>query len=391
MRIEKLFRFVLLVIVVLLLTSTSVALMSFYLFEESSNVSSYALLVFLIIALVGLVLRKINLKNNSILIIAFIFSVVTLLLQLDDIVEESLVNKVHIILSVLAMPIGLIVGELLINEKRCFNSNHEVSDKRFSLFVVPIIASLYMFNSMEIKSPDSIFIILLLFPLIFFCRIQWLELAMFVFVGISCLQSAKRSVIIVYGLMLLFYFVYLRMRSKKNKFRMITFFILALSFAIGARYMAKDNNDVAEHVIDRFTDDETGGSGREGIYEQVWSRYQSSSLDEILFGHGYDAVKEQVSGISAHNDFLEILYDYGLISALIYCFLLLKIISLYIKLLRSRFNVFFERFLIKIILSFLLVLSMLNCIVTSAFYVFVIYLELGLTISILQKKVKVHR
>ena len=239
---------------------------------------------------------------------------------------------------------------------------------------------------MDIKAPDSVFIILLLFPLVFFFRNQVFDLTLFVFVGLSCLQSYKRSVIIVYGLMVILYLFYLRARSRKNMSRGLTSFFLALAFGLAVVYVIKDNSAATDHAIERFTEDETGGSGRQGMYEQVWSMYQSSSIGDKVFGHGFDAVKDQVFGISAHNDLLEVLYDYGLIAALAYCFLIIRIVLLFIKLMKSHESVQFERLMLGVILSFILILSMLNCIITSPFFVFIIYFELGLTLSIIKKR-----
>jgi len=44
-----------------------------------------------------------------------------------------------------------------------------------------------------------------------------------------------------------------------------------------------------------------------------------SSPSHILLGHGHNAVKrESIMDISAHNEFLEIIYDYGIIILLVY-------------------------------------------------------------------------
>ena len=383
---NKTISFLLFAGVIILLSIISVASMRYYYFEQSSGISSYAMLMFLIIAMLSLLSGKISLKNNPILVAATLFSAVTLVSVLGDIVQESMINKVHIIISALSIPVGLIIGEVLSPDTSLLNDSGEFSDRRYVLFVIPVVLSIFIFSSMNIKAPDSVFIILLLFPLVFFFRNRVFDLSLFLFVGLTCLQSYKRSVIVVYGLMVILYLIYLRARSRKNFYRGLTSIFLALAFGLAVVYVIKDNSAATDYAIERFTEDETGGSGRQGMYEQIWGIYKSSSIGDKVLGHGFDAVKDQLFGISAHNDLLEVIYDYGLLAAIAYCFLVVRIIILFVKLLKTRSNVQFERLMIGVVLAFILVLSMLNCIITSPFFVFLIYFELGLTISIIKKR-----
>lgn len=63
---------------------------------------------------------------------------------------------------------------------------------------------------------------------------------------------------------------------------------------------------------------EDGGSGRAEIYMWVLERIYTSSGADLWFGRGINAVARDTGGVSAHNDFLEIAYDYGLIGFLLY-------------------------------------------------------------------------
>ena len=85
-----------------------------------------------------------------------------------------------------------------------------------------------------------------------------------------------------------------------------------------------------------FTITEDGGNGRLDIYQNILSTINQSSLFEILFGHGgYNAVNTEF-GISAHNDFLEVMYDYGAIGLLLYCSISIFFIALLIEMYRKR-------------------------------------------------------
>lgn len=386
MKSDRLFPTVLLIIIVVSLSFIAIASMRFYYYEQNSNFSSYALLLCTVIAFGGLVFGKIAIKSNSILLSAIIYSLVTLFFLVGEISRESMINKVHIILSVLSIPVGIIIGDML-------GSNTEIQSQfqltRFDLFIIPLLVSVHLFNSLGVNAPDSVFIILLLLPLVFFARRDALNLICFILVGYCCLQTAKRSVIIVFGLILLLYFIYFRaLAKKKTVIRGIVSILLATAFAVSAVFILKNNSADTDRVIERFDDiDESGGSGRQDMYVRILEFYEASSAGEKMFGHGFDAVKEQVLGISAHNDFLEVLYDYGVFSAILYIIVLFRIILLEFRLFRFQPQLKFEKYMLGVILSLLLVLSMLNCIITSPFYVFLIFLELGLTISSIKNKV----
>ena len=69
--------------------------------------------------------------------------------------------------------------------------------------------------------------------------------------------------------------------------------------------------DIISIWIGRFN---AGNSIRRSIYSEVISLQLRSGVLQWLVGHGYNAVQNVTSsGLSAHNDFLEILYDYGII------------------------------------------------------------------------------
>lgn len=70
----------------------------------------------------------------------------------------------------------------------------------------------------------------------------------------------------------------------------------------------------------------SGGSGRVDIWINVLKELKNTDIIRLFFGHGYNTVVEKI-GFSAHNDFLEVLYDFGILGFCIY-------IGLYICLLR---------------------------------------------------------
>ncbi len=58
-------------------------------------------------------------------------------------------------------------------------------------------------------------------------------------------------------------------------------------------------------------------SGRSDIWDEVWTLQQQSSSEEWVLGHGRASVeKKTLSGFSAHNDYLQVLFDQGIVCSL---------------------------------------------------------------------------
>lgn len=95
-------------------------------------------------------------------------------------------------------------------------------------------------------------------------------------------------------------------------------------------------NTSIENITSRFRDLKSdGGSGRIEIYTSVIKAYLSNNMSGLLFGNGVESTKLVTKGLTAHNDLLEILYDYGLVSfiviLLLYKNMLSKLVTLYKK------------------------------------------------------------
>ena len=81
-------------------------------------------------------------------------------------------------------------------------------------------------------------------------------------------------------------------------------------------------------LIGRFESiSEDKGSGRGDLFLMVWELILKSDTLELIFGHGYNSVVE-VLEYSAHNDFLEVMYDQGIIGLGLY-------VCIYISLIRT--------------------------------------------------------
>ena len=85
--------------------------------------------------------------------------------------------------------------------------------------------------------------------------------------------------------------------------------------------------------IERLNAD--GGSGRRELYRLVWNNYRNSNIIQKIFGHGVYATSS-ICGILAHDDFLEVLYDFGLFAFIFFCAFYYSLISNLIKMIKCK-------------------------------------------------------
>lgn len=99
-------------------------------------------------------------------------------------------------------------------------------------------------------------------------------------------------------------------------------------------------------IISRFSSSfSSKGNGRFSIWLNALKVFNNSSILEKFLGHGFDSVinikiSGSYGGHAAHNDFIEVLFDYGIIGLLGYLFIVFYIIYNTIKLRNLNFKYF---------------------------------------------------
>ena len=126
-------------------------------------------------------------------------------------------------------------------------------------------------------------------------------------------------------------------KSKKIK-KILFFFMIVVAFGLAGDYLIeKFNLPIYERLSNSIND---GGSGRLAIWDQVFWYYSNSSTVEKFFGHGFHAVYYEIQPLGmarfAHNSFLEILYDYGILG-------LTLILSVFVTILTKTYKMIIEK------------------------------------------------
>ena len=195
----------------------------------------------------------------------------------------------------------------------------------------------YAFAGIYASLNASYFFITLLPCILFATYNHWLKSFAIFAVAAAVFSSMKRGGIIALILSLLMYYAinaFVKGKSSKRKNRLLKISSVLLVSGVLIILFIQFDSATGGYIVDRFksiSDDE--GSGRLGIYMEVVDKIRQSDFMPFFLGHGRLAVEKVTAyGMPAHNDFLEIFYDYGVIMFALYCIYHICLISSILKL-----------------------------------------------------------
>ena len=245
-----------------------------------------------------------------------------------------------------------------------FNDEKTISEgnKFYYLLLIPVTVLLLMSNvlrgSMGYKvgqlGNNMIFYLLTMLPWLLVAKERILRLITVLFVLGLSVVTMKRSamtacVIITVSVIFLEY-----VKGNPNKVRAVCLGTLLALSAFGLMFYANAVNDgAAMERVENLEEDE--GSGRLERYKDVIRLLRDEDIHgKLLLGHGYRTVEASLGeSASAHNDFLEVSYDYGIIGLIVYALIHLALIKrlLYLRKIES---VYYEGYLISYMIFFIM-------------------------------------
>lgn len=233
----------------------------------------------------------------------------------------------------------------------CYSCSDIITQSRFVVnlmvvFDLLMILSFYIWflngGRSSTAAVNAVYFITCLFPIVFLDIKRFMKIIILISSTACALLSGKRTALIV--LVIAFalpYLCKLLLSNGKNKLKNI-FSLVALSVLIVLLYdylLDKFNITIFERFQNIAVD---GGSGRFDIYHAVIEAFNNSGFINKVLGHGYNGVFNYgVTFTSAHNDFLEVLYDNGFIGLTLYLCFIGGVISTAIKLLKNRMETSF--------------------------------------------------
>lgn len=189
---------------------------------------------------------------------------------------------------------------------------------------VPILAFLFVHGmAVFLRGITAVYFLICCAPFVVALRWKIPKIALLALITMCVFLSMKRSAIIVWVLVLAFLaFSSLTQLKKLAKWYNIVILVLALGAGAAMIYwfIRRNVGDMGSIVATinawkkRFGEDP---SARELLVRETWAAFTASPWREKLLGHGYNAVMRNavtLNGLSSHNDFLEILYNYGLVA-----------------------------------------------------------------------------
>lgn len=274
--------------------------------------------------------RTISLKNND-----KFFKIWTFLLILNIagfIFSADFDNSSHI-----GMLKGILMTALPFYPFYFFARKNLLTSKillRFFIFLSPIIALQYFHTenillSQSLTSVDNVvnnisYSFVALIPFVFLLKDKkLLSFSILIVLLFFIIQGGKRGALITgVGGIIVFILYQLKNVDEKNRYR--SYFVGFIGI-IGMVYLAwyfYNENDFLITRMQRLG--EVGGSsGRDMIYKNLFNAwYYSQDMLHLLFGYGFAAsLKLSGTGNFAHNDWLELLSNYGLIGITAYLLL----------------------------------------------------------------------
>ena len=211
-------------------------------------------------------------------------------------------------------------------------------------------------NAIDEAHMGTAYWILFLMPILLHTPHKWLRYAGLILVGAILFASFKRGGILAFGCGLLAY-LFVKEILIGRKFTKLIFFVIAI-MALAIVFIVVDNA-LDNLFTERFMNiKDDGGSGRDQVWATTWRMIQQSEFEHLLFGHGHNSVlTNSPLRLSAHNDFLECIYDFGLFGSLFYFMLHISLIRQIFRNIRLRNP---EAAIMAFTYSFFLILSLMS-------------------------------
>lgn len=210
------------------------------------------------------------------------------------------------------------------------DDKRRVDSFRKFYYWVAVLGFFVFIVAMQMKAFESqsnmIYFLALAMPMLLTTRNTRLRNLLLIIISFVCVMSMKRSMIL--SIVLFWGVVCMRNMFKSGK-KITAIFLSVLIIGIGYVSFTMVENLSGGNLSSRLDSDQKDvTNGREEIYLITIDMIVNSSPVEFIMGHGHMAVKrDSILDISAHNEWLEILYDYGLIILFLYICLWLHLIK----------------------------------------------------------------
>lgn len=325
-------------------------------FSGSTNVGGIWVFIQIFFVALGLLLMikkyKTAFKNGAVATLS-LYTAISMINSLFsiDLTVKSLFSYVMIPYAVCVLMIFLTDGE-----------HRDIEDNKLLVATFYIISAFYLFSmlnsgsySTAIGAVSDAYYIIGLLPIMLVLNKRRPYIPIF-FAGFVIIISGKRAGMIAFALMVISYYVIEAIRTKRHKDFAISFFsLLFIILIVYVAFVVINQNFNSKLLMRLLKLQQDGGSGRSDRWIYILKQFENSSLFNTIFGHGDAAVSKLLPEYAghtghAHNDFIELLYNYGIFSVICYIFFYIYLIIEFINMIRKKYE-YAAHFLMAIICS----------------------------------------
>jgi O-antigen ligase len=168
------------------------------------------------------------------------------------------------------------------------------------------------------------------------------------------LTGKRAGLLAAVAMLIAYYLIQAAIRSSYTQTLKVIFSLIFITLALYF-VMKRLDAEFGLNIIDRLEKLNTdGGSGRDIRWQYAIGLIRQSSLLELLFGNRM-SFSGITGGLHVHNDFLEILFDYGVIGIILYILFYLYLIKEAISMVKNKYT-YSGEFAASIIISLFLAL-----------------------------------
>ena len=268
---------------------------------------------------------------------------------------ESVRNLGDSILWISVMVLAYLVGYK--NSDTLYNSRIIALTIPIYFVVFKSVKAFFVLNTDDTALISTAYYALFLVPFAFMIKRKWLMWFLLCIVFLTVVLSSKRAGFISFiGALIVYAYLTIKIDNKGGGNRLKYFLAFVLIGIVGLQLFNSFISTNNIHLLDRLaTMQEDGGSGRDEVYAYTWGLLMDSDLLSLLFGHGFNTVVHySLLELSAHTDFLETPFDYGIVGMIVYIIFYFRLFKYY-KILKwynpSYAPIFLSTLFITLVLS----------------------------------------
>ena len=186
---------------------------------------------------------------------------------------------------------------------------------------------------------NTVYYLLFLFPMVLLSKQKWQVFfgAAMVFISVSI--SNKRTALLAFLLCALFWMLK-SLKGKKLSIRVGLLCLFVAVYVSGFYFFNYLIRLFGVNIVDRLEGAMSNGgtwSGRTEIWTSLLDYIKSDNIIFNLVGRGYRSMSKAKMGLSeAHNDFLQILFDYGVFGLVLFVTFIVQLIHRAVQLSREN-------------------------------------------------------